>query len=115
MGNVIAVENGYYTLINVFRVKPEDQKRMYQVILEATDIITKFPGYVSANVHPGCDGRHVANYAQWRTKNDFDSMRAHPDVQAHFQECRRLADIEPVFCEVAYTHSAGDAVDGERA
>jgi len=115
MGNVIAVENGYYTLINVFRVEPEDQRRMYDVILEATDIITKFPGYVSANVHLGHDGRHVVNYAQWRSKEDFDAMRAHPDVQEHFQECRRLADIEPVFCEVAYTHSAADPAAGERA
>jgi quinol monooxygenase YgiN len=102
----ISVDEKYYTLINIFRVTPDKQQEIYDVILDATDVITKFPGYVSANVHRSYDGTRVVNYAQWRSKADFDAMRAHPDVQAHFQQCRAIADIEPIFCEIAYTHEA---------
>ncbi|WP_327581134.1 antibiotic biosynthesis monooxygenase [Nonomuraea sp. NBC_00507] len=100
----ITTDEKHYTLINIFRVTPENQRRMYDIILDATDVITKFPGYVSANVHLSDDGTRVVNYAQWRTKEDFDAMRAHPSVQEHFAACRALADIEPIFCHVEYTH-----------
>src|SRR5215475_1935113 len=104
----ISVDEKYYTLINIFRVTPEKQQEMYDIILDATDVITKFPGYVSANVHRSFDGTRVVNYAQWRSKTDFDAMRAHPDVQEHFAACRAIADIEPIFCEVDYTHDAAE-------
>ncbi|WP_343952843.1 antibiotic biosynthesis monooxygenase family protein [Nonomuraea longicatena] len=100
----ISTAGGHYTLINVFRVAPENQRRMYDIILEATGVITAFPGYVSANVHLSDDGTRVVNYAQWRSKADFEAMRAHPAVQEHFAACRALAEIEPIFCRVAYTH-----------
>lgn len=102
----ISTDNGYYTLVNIFRVTPENQRRMLDIILDATDVITAFPGYVSANVHLSHDGTRVVNYAQWRRKEDFDAMRAHPDVQQHFAACRALAEIEPIFCSVEYTHQA---------
>jgi heme-degrading monooxygenase HmoA len=101
----ITRENGYYTLINVFTVAPEDQERIYDVIIEATGIIQQFPGFVSANVHKSYDGTRVVNYAQWRSKDEFDAMRRHPDVQDHFKACRAITDdIVPIFCEVAHVH-----------
>lgn len=101
----IAVEHDHYTLINVFTVDPVDQDRMCQAIVEATDVIRGFPGFVSANLHKSHDGTKVVNYAQWRSKAEFDAMRAHPDAQAHFAECRAITDdIEPIFCRVEYVH-----------
>ncbi|MGN5376911.1 antibiotic biosynthesis monooxygenase family protein [Streptomyces lasalocidi] len=103
MGRISLTDN-YYTLVNVFRVKPEDQQRIYDEIVDVTDIIRHFPGFVSANVHVSDDGARVVNYAQWRSKDEFDAMRRHPSVQDHFRRCRELAAVEPVFCAVAYTH-----------
>jgi antibiotic biosynthesis monooxygenase (ABM) superfamily enzyme len=102
----ISVDDKYFTLINVFKVKPEDQQQMLEILHRATDVITKFPGYVSANLHLSQDGQFVVNYAQWENREYFDAMRAHPDVQEHFAECRAIAEITPVFCEVVYTHEA---------
>ncbi|CDR06335.1 antibiotic biosynthesis monooxygenase family protein [Streptomyces iranensis] len=101
---LISTADGYYTLINVFTVKPENQQRMYDEIVGVTDIIKRFPGFVSANVHMGEDGSRVVNYAQWRSEEQFEAMQRHPSVQGHFRRCRELAGIDSVFCRVAYAH-----------
>jgi heme-degrading monooxygenase HmoA len=96
----------YYTLINVFQVTPDNQRRMFDEIARANEIIRKFPGYVSGNIHVGHAGTRVVNYTQWRSKEDFDAMQTHPDVQEHFDACKRLADIDPIYCSVEYAHEA---------
>ncbi|MEU1478311.1 antibiotic biosynthesis monooxygenase family protein [Streptomyces sp. NPDC001668] len=100
----ISLSDGYYTLVNMFRVRAEDQQRMYDEIVDVTDVIRRFPGFVSANVHLSEDGIRVVNYAQWRSKEEFEAMQRHPSVQDHFRRCRELAEIDSVFCELAYTH-----------
>ena len=53
------------TLINVFMVVPEDQRRLLELLAEATESVMRgLPGFVSANLHKSLDGTKVANYAQ---------------------------------------------------
>jgi hypothetical protein len=62
----IAKANDVVTLINVFTVAPEDQQRLVDVLVEATQaVMRKQPGFVSADIHKSLDGTRVANYAQW--------------------------------------------------
>jgi heme-degrading monooxygenase HmoA len=103
----ISVDKPVFTLINVFTVEPENQQRLYEILRDATDTIKEFPGYLSANLHLSNDGRQVINYVQWRSEADFAAMREHPDVQPHFKECRDIAQVNPIFCQVAYTHESG--------
>ncbi|MBB6174246.1 heme-degrading monooxygenase HmoA [Nocardiopsis mwathae] len=114
----ISRENDYYILVNVFTVAPENQDRIYDAIVDATEIIERFPGFVSANIHRSHDGMRVVNYAQWRSLEDFEAMRRHPSVQDHFKACRAITgDIVPIFCEVVYVHepTSGDrALGGDR-
>jgi quinol monooxygenase YgiN len=100
----ISLQQDHYTLINVFTVGSlEDQQRIFDEIVAATAVIRWFPGFVSANVHRSHDGARVVNYAQWRSKEEFDAMRAHPDVKEHFKACRAVTDdIEPIFCTLEY-------------
>lgn len=100
----ISVADGYYTLVNMFTVRPEDQRRMYDEIVDVTGVIRRFPGFVSANVHLSEDGTRVVNYAQWRSREEFEAMQTHPSVQDHFRRCRALAEIDSVFCSVDFAH-----------
>ncbi|GDY31747.1 antibiotic biosynthesis monooxygenase family protein [Gandjariella thermophila] len=102
----ISADREVFTLINVFTVDPENQQRMYDILCEATDIIKEFPGYLSANLHLSLDGTKVINYVQWRSEADFKAMRDHPDVQPHFAECRAIAQVNPIFCRVEFSHEA---------
>lgn len=65
------------------------------------------PGFVSANLHVSRDGRHTANYAQWRSQDDIDAMMANPDAGVHMHEAASIASsFEPIYYELRETHEA---------
>lgn len=102
----ISAEQDVVTLINVFTVSPEDRQRLVELLIEATeDVISRQPGYVSANIHTSLDGTQVTNYAQWRSREDFEAMLEIPEAQAHMREASKLAGIHPQLYEVACTHT----------
>jgi heme-degrading monooxygenase HmoA len=94
------------TLINVFTVAPEDQQRLVDLLVEATEkVMSKQPGYVSANIHKSLDGTRVTNYPQWRSREDFEEIFRNSDVTVHMREAEKLAiAYEPHLYEVAFTH-----------
>lgn len=103
---IITGQDDYYTLVNVFKVPAEHQTRIHDVIVGATEVIRTLPGFVSANVHISPDGAHVVNYAQWRSKEDFDAMLVHPDVQDHFRVCRALSEMDTILCHPVALYEA---------
>ena len=63
----ISKDNNVVRLINVFTVEHENQQRLVDMLVEATEKTMKHvPGFVSATIHRSLDGIRVANYAQWR-------------------------------------------------
>ncbi len=95
------------TLVNVFTVEPPQQQELVDVLVEATDeVMQTLPGFVSANIHRSLDGRHVVNYAQWRSQEDFAAMRENPAVGAHMARAGDLAQFTPIVCEVVHTRQA---------
>ena len=60
------------TLINVFSVSPEKTQELFDILKEATEqVMSKLPGYISANLHISEDKKTLTNYAQWATLVDF--------------------------------------------
>ena len=109
----IAPGKDLVTLVNVFMVAPENQQRLLEVLVEATQkVIRHMPGFISANFHRSLDGTRVLNYAQWRRREDLDAMLQHPDALPHLQEAARLATFEPRLHEVVHVD---EAASGERA
>ena len=104
----ISEGGGVVTLINVFTVAPEDQQRLLDLLVEATESVMQgLPGFVSANLHKSLDGTRVANYAQWRSREDFEAMLTDPEAAAHMEEATRIAEkFEPHLYEVSSVHEA---------
>lgn len=103
----ISPENDVVTLINVFTAEPQNQQRLVDLLILATEtVMSRLPGYVSANIHKGLDGRHVANYAQWRTRQDFEAMLQNPEAQVHMAEAAKLASFEPQLYRVVHSDAA---------
>ncbi|MQA86374.1 MAG: antibiotic biosynthesis monooxygenase [Streptosporangiales bacterium] len=74
--------DGLMTLINVFTVAPEHQQELVDVLLDATErVMSRIPGFVSANIHRS-------------------------DARTHMARAMQLASSEPIVCEVAYVHHA---------
>jgi quinol monooxygenase YgiN len=102
----ISKENKVVTLINVFTVEPENQQRLVDLLVEATEGIMKdLPGFVSANIHRSLDGVRVANYAQWRSRADFEAMLKNPEAQAHMKPIMDIAQFDAHLYEVVESMS----------
>ena len=104
MPTTIATDEPVVTLINTFTVEAERQQELVQLLVEATDLVMRrLPGFVSANIHRGLDGTHVANYAQWRSREDFEAMLQNPEAKEHMGRAAALARFEPLLYEVVDT------------
>ncbi|MBC7957807.1 MAG: antibiotic biosynthesis monooxygenase [Cytophagales bacterium] len=99
--------NSVLTLINVFTVEPEKQPALVALLIDATEqTMRHMPGFISANIHRSLDGKKVVNYAQWRSKADFEAMTRHPQAAPHMQAAAAMAQFDPILCEVADAISA---------
>ncbi len=97
------------TLINVFTVEPEKQKQLFESLKEASEkILRKMPGYISANVHMGDDGKTVTNYAQWASLQDYQNVFAVPEVTEHM---KKAADIAIEFKAITYNTIWTDGIN----
>jgi len=98
------IEKGQHvlTLVNVFTVEREDQDTLVRLLIEATDkTMKRLPGFISASIHKSLDGAKVVNYAQWRSKQDFEAIKENPEAAAHMKAAAALATFEPILCEVS--------------
>ncbi len=96
--------NKVTTLINVFTVAPENQQRLVNALIRATEkIMKKIPGFVSANIHKSADGMRVVNYAQWHSREDFESMMKNPEAQSHIKPIMEIAQADAHLYEVVET------------
>jgi quinol monooxygenase YgiN len=95
------------TLINMFTVAPERQRPLIDLLVEATEAVMKHqPGFISANFHRSLDGQRVANYAQWRSREEYEAMLQNPQAQVHMRQAADFADaIEPHLYEVAFAET----------
>ena len=97
----IQQEDKLFTLVNVFSVKPENQQKLADLLLEAGETMKQIPGFVSASLHNSYDGNYVVNYVQWRTQENFDAMLHHPQALPHMQAAADLAEsYNPISSEV---------------
>src|ERR671923_726483 len=99
----ITSTDGVATIINVFTVEPAKQDELIDLLTRATDeTIRHMPGFISANFHKSLDGTRVANYAQWRSRDDLEAMLRHPAALPHLKEATALAiAVDPHVYDVA--------------
>lgn len=100
---------GYYTLINTFTVEPDDAEQLLEELTRATrEQFRNQPGFISASLHLGDDRRHVANYAQWRSRADYEAATQNQDVKEHMARAANGAtSFDPIFYELRESIDAG--------
>lgn len=101
----ISKDNNFVTLINVFTVEPENQQRLVDVLVEATEkVMSLQSGFISANLHKSLDGTRVANYSQWASVEEYQAMLQNPQVLPHMKEATQLATFDAHLYEVSHAH-----------
>lgn len=105
---ILDPNDGYVTLINTFTVDPAKTEELLEILSDATERgMRQRPGFISANLHVSLDKRHIANYAQWRSKADNDAMMRDPEAQTHMRKAAEIAEsFDPIYYELRESHSA---------
>lgn len=79
----IAKHNDVITVIFSFAVEPARQQELIALMIDALETTTKHqPGFVSASLHKSLDGARVFNYAQWRTRSEYETFAQSPQDRA---------------------------------
>ena len=61
-------------------------------------------------MHKSLDGTQVANYAQWRSREDFEAMLENPEAAMHMKEAAETAEkFEPHLYEVSFVEEVSDS------
>jgi quinol monooxygenase YgiN len=96
------------TLINVYEVEPEKQTELVALLAAATEHVMRHqPGFLSVNIHRSVDGRRVANYAQWASKEDLERMMRSPEAQMQIKRFAAVArSASPAVYEVSSVYAA---------
>lgn len=106
----ISEDSGLLTFINVFTVSPENQQRLIDLLVQATEqSVRHADGFVSAALHRGLDGTKVTMYAQWRSMEAYQAMRADPSAMPYLAEALTIATFEVGSYSVVRTFVAGYA------
>jgi heme-degrading monooxygenase HmoA len=72
----ISPEDGYLTVINLFRTdEPAKQDRLLTEMRAIVDVAA-FPGWISSTVHSGQQRLGTANFIQWRGHMDLEARYA---------------------------------------
>ena len=76
-------ENRFFTAMIEWEVAPEQQQALIDGIADEVERHFKqYAGFVSASFHASEDGRRVANYGQWLSKEDWSRARSSGDDES---------------------------------
>lgn len=102
----ISKENNYLTLINIFTVVPENQQKLIELLISATESsVRKIAGFISSSLHKSLDGTKVTMYAQWKSIEDYQNMRNNSTASPYLEEALKIATFDMGMYEVVETFS----------
>ncbi|MNE20309.1 Tetracenomycin-F1 monooxygenase [compost metagenome] len=90
-----AVNDGPVELINVFKCDARHQDELMEQLRALVRLQTALPGFVSATLHRGLNGRVAANHAVWASADHWKAMTRHPAIIAAMGPILTIATFEP--------------------
>ena len=102
---IISRESPAQTVITTFEMSPGTCQDLLDELRDAyANFISRQPGFLGAGLHVNDAHTRIANYSQWRSREDFLAMLRSEERRAR---SRRFAELcrgfEPVMYDVAET------------
>ena len=90
------------TIITTFEMTPGTAHELMEELEEAYELfIRRQPGFISAALHMNDAQTRIANYSQWRRREDFQAMLRTPEMRERNKRIAGLCSrFEPVMFEV---------------
>ncbi|MGA7854670.1 MAG: hypothetical protein WCA15_15195 [Candidatus Acidiferrales bacterium] len=102
----IKANSGIVTQVNVFSVRPENQQALIDLLIESARSVCHLPGWKSASIHRGLDGKTVVNYAQSTNMESQERIVASLRENGFLDRNKRLGEGHPGLYEVVFTLEA---------
>ena len=101
----IATNTETQTVITTFEMTPGTCQDLLDALTEAyAEFISHQPGFISAGLHVNDAQTRIANYSQWRRREDFMAMLRSAEMRNGNRKINELCrSFEPVMYEVAAT------------
>ncbi|MCI5097196.1 MAG: antibiotic biosynthesis monooxygenase [Rhodobacteraceae bacterium] len=101
----IAKSTDIQTVITTFEMTPGTCQDLLDALNDAySEFISKQPGFIAAGLHVNDAQTRIANYSQWRRREDFQAMLRTPEMRERNRKISELCkSFEPVMYEVAAT------------
>ncbi|GLO69362.1 antibiotic biosynthesis monooxygenase [Phaeobacter inhibens] len=101
----IATNTETQTVITTFEMTPGTCQDLLDALTEAyAEFISHQPGFISAGLHVNDAQTRIANYSQWRRREDFMAMLRSVEMRNRNRKINELCrSFEPVMYEVAAT------------
>ncbi|PKP74112.1 MAG: antibiotic biosynthesis monooxygenase [Alphaproteobacteria bacterium HGW-Alphaproteobacteria-6] len=90
------------TVITTFEMTPGTAEDLMEALQDAyAGFIRHQPGFIAAGLHMNDAHTRIANYSQWRRREDFQAMLRTPEMRERNRKIASLCSrFEPVMYEV---------------
>lgn len=98
----ITKDNSHQTVITTFEMTPGTAQDLMEALTDAyAQFISKQPGFIGAGLHINDAQTRIANYSQWKQREDFQAMLRTPEMRARNRKIAELCkSFEPVMYDV---------------
>ncbi|WP_373051255.1 antibiotic biosynthesis monooxygenase family protein [Thalassovita aquimarina] len=99
----ISQNSDFQTVITTFEMTPGTCQDLLDALSDAYEnFISKQPGFISAGLYVNDAQTRIANYSQWRSREDFQAMLRSDEMRRRNREISGLCKtFEPVMYDVA--------------
>ncbi|GAW32986.1 tetracenomycin-F1 monooxygenase [Roseovarius sp. A-2] len=101
----ITEQSSHQTVLTTFEVTPGTCEDLLDLLRDAyREFISKQPGFIAAGLHVNDAQTRIANYSQWRAREDFQAMLRSDEMRARNRTINELSkSFEPVMYDVVAT------------
>ena len=101
----IKANTHHQTVITTFEMTPGTCQDLLDALTEAYEqFISHQPGFIAAGLHVNDAQTRIANYSQWRRREDFQAMLRSQEMRTRNRRINEMCkSFEPVMYDVAAT------------
>jgi len=99
----ISNDSSIQTVITTFEVTPATcQDLLEELSAACQEVISKQPGYIASALHINDARTRIANYSQWKSREDFHAMLRTDEMRVRNRRIHELCkNFVPVLYEVS--------------
>ncbi|MCA0044149.1 antibiotic biosynthesis monooxygenase family protein [Celeribacter litoreus] len=98
----VTKNSGHQTVITTFETTPGMAHDLMDALQAAyAEVVSTFPGFISAALHINDAQTRIANYSQWEKREDYQAMLRSDEMRRRNREINGMCkNFEPVMYEV---------------